>query len=234
VDHAVCRNIRILSGKDGIDPDCSRDVLIEDALILSKDDAVAIKTRKPPAVTERIEIRNVIAASDASALKIGTETRAPIRNVLFVNCDVFDSDRGIVIYARDGGPIENVTWRNIRMSLIHWPHETGGRPFTFEITDRGGATPVVNCRVANVVTNSIVPSSLFGLPAAPLDDVKFHNIAIHAERPRSDKIEKNPYLFDVGNHVKATINGLSINWCGNESLWAGVASGAGLEIRKAE
>ena len=29
VDRAVCRNVRILSGKDGIDPDCAKDVAIE-------------------------------------------------------------------------------------------------------------------------------------------------------------------------------------------------------------
>jgi hypothetical protein len=138
VDKVVCRHLRVLSGKDGIDPDCAKDVTIEHCCVLAKDDAIVIKTRKPPATTERVTVCHCIVASDASALKIGTETRALVRDVIFEDCEVFDSDRGIIMYARDGGPIEDVTWRNIRMHLIHWPHETGGAPFQFLITKRGG------------------------------------------------------------------------------------------------
>ena len=230
VEQVVCRNIRILSGKDGIDPDCARDVLIENVLILAKDDAVAVKTRKPPASTERVTVRNSIVASDASALKIGTETRALMRDITFENCDVFDSDRGIILYARDGGPIENVTWRNIRMFMLDWPHETGGAPFQFLITKRGGLTPVRNCVVENITTSVVAPSSFAGLPEAPLYGLKLRNITLKVEEPRNGKSQ--PYLFNVGDQVEVSVDGLFVDWQGHRDKWSSLCTDKGLKINR--
>lgn len=227
VERAAVRNVRILSGKDGIDPDCAKDVTVEGCLVLSKDDSVAVKTRKPPATTERVTVRRCIVASDASALKIGTETRAPIRNVTFEDCEVFDSDRGIILYARDGGPIENVTWRNIRMQMIDWPHETRGAPFQFQISRRGGATPVRRCLVENVDTTCRVASSLGGLKDAPLDGLVMRNITLRVDRPAGND---RPPLFRVGRHVQVPLSSLTIHWQGNRQRWNGVLSGSGLDV----
>jgi hypothetical protein len=223
-DRVQVRNVRVLNGKDGIDPDGARDVTIENCCVLAKDDAIVVKTRTPGAATERVTVRHSIVASDASALKVGTETRAPIRGVLFEDCDVFDSDRGLVIYARDGGPIEDVTWRDIRMSVIHWPHETGGSPFVFDITRREGLSRIRNCRVENIVTNQVVPSILKGPNECPLDGLAFRNIAIHVESPpptRKRSKSKTP-LFDVSGAVNISMNGLSIDWQGHERAWSGI------------
>jgi hypothetical protein len=160
VDSARVRNVRVLNGKDGIDPDGAHDVAIEDCCVLAKDDAIVVKTRTPRVTSERVTVRHCTVASDASALKVGTETRARIKNVIFEDCAVFDSDRGLVIYARDGGAIEDVTWRDIGISLVHWPRETGGSPFIFDIAKRDGLSVIKNCRVENVETNEIVPSQL--------------------------------------------------------------------------
>jgi hypothetical protein len=233
IDHAVCRNVRVLSGKDGIDPDCAKDVLIENCLIMSKDDSIAIKTRKPPATTQRITVRNCIVASDASALKIGTETRALMRDITFESCDVFDSDRGIIMYARDGGPIESVTWRDIRMFMIDWPHETGGAPFQFLITERGGLTPVRNCLVENVHTTAVAPSGFAGLPNAPMDGLRLKNVTVYAESPRQN-ISSRPYLFKANDHVDVGIEGLLVNWQGHMDLWGGVSKNPTLIIEKLE
>jgi len=230
VEDAVCRNIRVLSGKDGIDPDCAKDVLIESCLIISKDDSIAVKTRKPPATTEHVTARNCIVASDASALKIGTETRSPMRDITFESCDVFDSDRGIILYARDGGPIENVTWRNIRMLMIDWPHETGGAPFQFLITNRGGFTSVRNCLVENVATSAVAPSAFAGLAEAPLDGLRLRNIKLNVGWPRYNRPQ--PCLFNVSNHVDVPLDGLILNWQSHRDQWGGLCKGQGLKIRQ--
>lgn len=221
----------MLSGKDGIDPDCAKDVTIENCFVMAKDDAIVVKTRKPPATTERVKVHDCIVASDASALKIGTETRALIRDVLFENCEVFDSDRGIIMYARDGGPIENVRWKNIRIQVIHWPHETGGAPFQFLITRRGGATPVRDCLVENVVTNAIVSSGFAGLPDAPLEGLILKCITINVEPPRNVDKRRRQYLLDVQHNVRMPIEDLRVIWNDQEKEWAGITSGPGLDIR---
>lgn len=248
-DNLTCRNIRVLSGKDGIDPDSSRDVLIENVFIQSKDDAVAVKTREPPLSAERVTIRSSIVASDASALKIGTETRALMRDITFENCDVFDSDRGIIMYARDGGPIENIVWRNIRLFMICWPHETGGAPLQFFITKRRGPTPVRNALVEHINANMIVPCGFAGLREAPLNDLTLRDVTLRVDSPgggasyfrgnldqfvprfKKEQVAEHPDLFKVGNHVDVTVDGLTIDWQGNRQKWGQVVSGTGLRIR---
>jgi len=239
--HLSCRDLRILSGKDGIDPDSSQDVLIEDSYIQSKDDAIAIKARVPPHTTERVTVRRCIVASDASALKVGTETRALMRDILFEDCDVFDSDRGLILYARDGGPIENLCWRNIRLFMIHWPHETGGTPLQFFVTKRDGLTPVRQLRVENIRANMIVPCGFAGLAEAPLDDLVLKDIHLRVERPahkgsyfrgNRDGFEPalgeapgpRPALLKVGDHVDIRFDGLTIDWQGNRARWGGLLS----------
>jgi polygalacturonase len=220
-----------LNGKDGIDPDGAHEVTIENCCVLAKDDAIVVKTRTPRVTSERVTVRHCTVASDASALKVGTETRARIKNVLFEDCAVFDSDRGLVIYARDGGAIEDVTWRDIRISLVHWPHETGGSPFIFDIAKRDGLSVIKNCRVENVETNQIVPSQLKGLNQAPLEGLAFNNIQIHAESPPAPRAGQNrkqkPPLFLMSGRVTVAIEGLSVDWQGHEGAWAGITAPAG-------
>lgn len=248
-DQIRCHKIRILSGKDGIDPDSSSDVMIDGVFIMAKDDAVAVKTRKPPKPTERVTVRNSIVASDASALKIGTETNALIRDILFENCDVFDSDRGLVLYARDGGPIENVIWRNIRLFMIHWPHETGGTPIQLFITKRHGLTPVRNLLIEHINANVIVPCGLSGLAEAPLNHVLLRNITLRMDYPKEghsyfrgnaddytpqfieSQIAHRPDIFKIGKYVNIKLDGLTIDWQGNRSLWNCISNdSSGLRI----
>lgn len=233
-DRFTARNVRIFSGKDGFDPDSSRDVLIDGAFVVSADDAIAVKNRFPDdpdgKTTERVTFRNSIVTTPKSALKIGTETRGPIRDVTFENCDVFDGDRGIVLYARDGGPIERVVWRNIRLSMIDWPQEKeSGAVFHLNIERREAATPVRDCLIENVTANWIYRSELAGLPDAPLEGLTMRNIRLRVDPPKSGK----PSLFACRDNVSVSVQGLTVDWQGNEARWAGVVSGSGLTISQA-
>ncbi|MBD3387291.1 hypothetical protein GF407_20465 [candidate division KSB1 bacterium] len=239
-DHIRCHNIRILSGKDGIDPDSASDIMIDGVFIQAKDDAVAVKTRNPHKPTERVTIRNSIVASDASALKIGTETNALMRDIVFENCDVYDSDRGLVLYARDGGPVENVTWRNIRLFMIHWPHETGGTPVQLFIAKRRGYTSVKNINIEHINANVIVPIGFAGLAEAPLNHVSLRHISLRMEVPKSTQsyfrgnldaytpefkdqnVAKKPDVFKVSENINVIIDGLFIDWQGNQDMWTPV------------
>lgn len=211
-------NVKIFSGKDGFDPDASRNVEINNAFIQSYDDAVAVKTRSEKAsdITENVTFKNSIVSSIKSSLKIGTETRAAIRNVRFENCDVFDGERGIVLYARDGGPIENVTWKNIRMYMIDWPGESNsGAAFDLDIEKRKAPTPVKNVVIENVTTNTIYRNILEGLPEANLDGLIFRNVVINVDKPKQGK----PYLFQTNQFVNIQADNLVINWNGNKHLY---------------
>jgi hypothetical protein len=175
----------------------------------------------------RAQTQPVSSAPDPtkSALKIGTETRGPIRDVTFEDCDVFDGERGIVLYAQDGGPVERVVWRNIRLFMIDWPQEkNSGTVFYLVISRRGGATPVRQCRIENVTANWVYHSEFAGLPDAPLDGVTLRHIQIKVDPPKSGK----PSLFVCGDNVRLSLEGLTLDWQGNQARWAGVLSGRGL------
>lgn len=230
-DGFTARNVKIFSGKDGFDPDSSRDVLIDGAFVVAGDDAVAVKNRFPEEpggkTTERIGFRNSIVCTTKSALKVGTETRGPIRDVCFEGCDVFDGDRGIVLYARDGGPIERVVWRDIRLFMINWPQEKeSGAVFDVTVENRAAPTPVRDCLIENVSANWIFRSRFAGLADAPLTGVTLRNIQARVQSPKSGK----PALFLCGDNVNLELKGMAVDWQGHEAEWDGVVTGKGITI----
>jgi hypothetical protein len=127
----------------------------------------------------------------------------------------------------DGGPVENITWRNIRMSFIDWVHETqSGAAFHFIINERKGKTPVRNCLIENVSSNFLYRSQFAGLEGAPLDGVIMRNIQVVVDQPKRDSC----YLFEANENVALKIENLQIDWKNNREKWAGISSGSGIVI----
>lgn len=221
-------NLKVFSGKDGFDPDASHDVVIRNSSIQSLDDAFAVKNRYPEkSTTERIFMKNCIVTSVKSSLKVGTETRGLIQDVIWEDMDVYDCERGIVLYACDGGPVESVVWRNVRLFMVNWIHEKlSGTAFHLNIRMRDKPTPVRNCLIENVQANFIGSSQFEGLQEVPLDGIKMRNISISAGIPKKENLP----LFDCTKYVDLTIEGLNIDWNNNKHKWSGLVAGKGLKI----
>jgi polygalacturonase len=108
---------------DGCDPEGSVNVLIQDCVFETGDDAIAIKAGRDQDAwrvgqpTENIVIRNVDMKSRANGLCIGSEMSGGVRNVYMEDCTV--SNAGSAIYFKSnldrGGFIENVHVRNIQV-----------------------------------------------------------------------------------------------------------------------
>lgn len=119
---AGCKHVRISgimilnddrgANNDGIDPDSCQDVVISDCIISTGDDAIVLKATKLMSKRygpcENITITNCVLHSRDSALKIGTETWGDVRNVILSDCVVQDCSRGIGVWVRDGGTVENI------------------------------------------------------------------------------------------------------------------------------
>lgn len=119
---AGCRRVRIHdiqilnndrgANNDGIDPDCCQDVTISNCLVETGDDAIVLKSTAPMAKRygpcENITITGCILHSRDSALKIGTETHGTIRRVVFSDSVIRDCSRGVGVWVRDGGTVENI------------------------------------------------------------------------------------------------------------------------------
>jgi polygalacturonase len=94
-ENIICRGIRYdakLVNNDGIDPEYSRNILIEDVYFNNGDDNVAIKCGrdndgwKTAIPSENIIIRNC-HFKGLHAVVIGSEMSAGVRNVFIENCD---------------------------------------------------------------------------------------------------------------------------------------------------
>ncbi|MCM1504776.1 MAG: glycosyl hydrolase family 28 protein [Muribaculum sp.] len=114
---SLLNNLKIRNG-DGIDLDHSRKVRISGCFIESGDDCICIKNRREweqfgPCAD--IVVTNCIMTSRSCAVKIGSENMDSIDNVLFDNCIIKDSNRGIGIQNRDEGTVTNVTFANMHV-----------------------------------------------------------------------------------------------------------------------
>ena len=115
----ICRSLRYdakLINNDGIDPECSRDILIEDIHFDNGDDNIAIKSGRDNdgwtlgSPTENVVIRNC-HFKGLHAVVIGSEMSGGVRNVIIEDCD-YDGycKRGIYVKTNPdrGGFVENI------------------------------------------------------------------------------------------------------------------------------
>ncbi|MDO4163841.1 MAG: glycoside hydrolase family 28 protein [Bacteroides sp.] len=122
-ENIICRAIRYdakLANNDGIDPECSKNILIEDIHFDNGDDNVAIKSGRDndgwqvATPSENIVIRNC-HFKGLHAVVIGSEMSAGVRNVIVENCD-FDGycKRGIFVKTNPdrGGFVSNLFVKN--------------------------------------------------------------------------------------------------------------------------
>ncbi len=101
---------------DGIDIDHSRNVRISDCFIESGDDCICIKNRREfeeYGVCENIVVTNCTMTSRSCAIKIGSENMDTIRQVLFNNCIIKASNRGVGIQHRDEGLVTDIMFSNM-------------------------------------------------------------------------------------------------------------------------
>lgn len=112
---SLLNNLKIRNG-DGIDVDHSRHVRIADCYIESGDDCICLKNRREYDTygpCRDIVVTNCIMTSRSCAVKIGSENVDSIDHVLFDNCIIRHSNRGIGIQNRDEGTVSDVTFANM-------------------------------------------------------------------------------------------------------------------------
>lgn len=112
---SLLNNLKIRNG-DGIDVDHSRKVRIANCFIESGDDCICLKNRREfeeYGPCEDIVVTNCVMTSRSCAVKIGSENMDHIGHVLFDNCIIRDSNRGIGIQNRDEGTVTDVVFSNM-------------------------------------------------------------------------------------------------------------------------
>lgn len=101
---------------DGIDIDHSKNVRITNCYIESGDDCICLKNRREYEEygrCENITVSNCTMTSRSCAIKIGSENMDTIRQVIFNNCIIKKSNRGVGIQHRDEGMVSDVLFSNM-------------------------------------------------------------------------------------------------------------------------
>ncbi len=123
----VVRNLNIYAhgrNNDGIDPEMSQNVLVENCVFDQGDDAIAIKSGRNPegwrskTPSKNIVIRNCTVKNGHQLLAIGSELSGGIENVFVTNCTVSDSAKMfnlifIKTNERMGGYVKNIHVSNV-------------------------------------------------------------------------------------------------------------------------
>ena len=194
-------NHMLIPNCDGIHVGDSRNVHVSDCTIRSCDDSITFGARPDEDVTcEGVTVTNCTLASSACAIKFGSGTDDVIRDCVFQNIVVEESNRGLGIQHRDAGVVENVLFSDIVIdsNLLPGPWWGKGEPIYVtsvrrdEDTDLGS---VRNVRFSNVVARSEHGALVYGGEDADIRNVEFDGVSIElAGSQNADRVGGN---FDL-------------------------------------
>jgi polygalacturonase len=221
-DGAEIRGISILNNKlvpnnDGIHVTTSRNVRISDCNIFAGDDAIIVtgfgnsplpedlisKKREPlrignkTGIAENVTVTNCVLSSRSACIRVGYGNH-PVRNLVFSNLVMYDSNRGIGVFARDDSRIENVLFSNIIISnRIHSGHWWGkGEPIhisAIQDTKNGKPGTINNIQFSDITATSETGIVIFGIDKSVIENVSLKNIKL--------TINKGKYSESYGGNI---------------------------------
>jgi len=130
--NVIIRNIQVYAhghNNDGVDPEMSENVLIENCVFDQGDDAIAIKAGRNQDAwrlntpSKNIVIRNCLVKNGHQLLAIGSELSGGIENVYVENCEVMEGAKlnhllFIKTNERRGGYVKNIHLKSIKSGDI--------------------------------------------------------------------------------------------------------------------
>lgn len=203
----VARDLKLVSGRlnsDGINPVNSRRVEIRDCFIRNFDDSIAVKATRPEGESSEILAEGCTIWNDwGYALGITYETRAPIHNVTFRNCDVLTAlFAPLGVYAVDAGTVSNIAFEDIRVEATRakFIRIAIGRDMWATDPKRGHIRAIRFKDVA-FTGRGTPPSEIAGFsPEHPVEDVLFDNLTIAGKRittPAEGGFSINPHAKGI-------------------------------------
>jgi len=247
---SLLNNLRAVNS-DGLDIDSSRNVIIADCHIEAGDDCIVLKTTSrgdgPVQPVENVVVTNCVLVSAATALKLGTESHADFRHILFSNCVIRNSRTGIGLLAKDGGTMEDVRFAQIVMTTqpkwgqgLEWP-------IVVDVEKRTAESRLSHLRDVSFSDITIYSKGrvmVTGLPESPLENVTFRDIAVRLGGYETIKGAKKmrggsntvadgtpDYAPTAAAFIFAHIKGLSVD--GLSVTWPEAPAGAPVPERNA-
>jgi Glycosyl hydrolases family 28 len=244
-DGADIIRVRILNGisyanNDGIHCTSSRNIHISDCHISAGDDGICVTGFGPKkGVAENVTVSNCTIQSRSSGIRVGYGDNI-IRNCLFQNLVIYGSNRGLGVFSRDRGDIENIQFSNIAIETrLHTGHWWGhGEPIHLSavpIYENVVSGEIRNVRFTDITARSESGIVIHGLKEKPMKNISLKNVHLtflpsplsatyggnFDLRPTFDKAWAI-FKHDIPGLFGRYVNGLSIE--GFDLEWVGPAA----------
>jgi hypothetical protein len=173
----------LVPNSDGIHCTSSRNVRVSDALIEAGDDAIAITGfGGQQGIAENVTVTNCVLKSRSAGVRVGYGEDS-IRNCVFQNLVIKESNRGLGVFVRDQGSVENVLFENLIIDTrLHTGHWWGkGEPIHVSALPRTEGTQpgrVRNVRFKNVVASSETGIVVWGSDPGQIQDLELDDIQL--------------------------------------------------------
>jgi polygalacturonase len=207
--HMVIRDIKVYAhghNNDGVDPEMSQNILIENCVFDQGDDAIAIKSGSNQDAwrlntpSKNIVIRNCVVKNGHQLVALGSELSGGIENVSVTNCRVVDGAKlnhllFIKTNERRGGYVKNIYVSNILSGKIDQGILGIETDVLYQWRDlvptiERKLTPIKNIYLENIsATNSKFISRILGQKELPVENVFLSNVS-------SDTIQGNKHIHE--------------------------------------
>ena len=181
---------------DGINPESSKNILIQNSVISVGDDCIAIKSgrnndgRKRNKPSENIYIRNCIFANGHGGIVIGSELSGGVRNIIIENCKMNSPNllRALRVKSNEyrGAYVKNIVMRDVQIDTIGGPIVGINMDYKSYDTEKTKDKFYTSCDgilVENIQCNFANQGWLInGSTATPIKDIKFKNWEIASVR----------------------------------------------------
>lgn len=192
---------------DGVDLIDCQQVRLANCFINSGDDAIVLKSFSPDGVCRDITISNCIVSSNASGIKLGTESAGAFEDIVVQNCTVFDTRcEGLAVLTVDGARIERVSFSNIALRNIKGDAilvRLGARDRTYRqgaVAKKGALRDVMFAQIQGTRISSL-GNALTGVPGQAIENLVLRDInleftgggtAEHARRTVPENVKGYP------------------------------------------
>ena len=226
-DNVAIRRVDIAAhghNNDGIDPEMSRNVLIDSCRFDQGDDDIAIKSGtdrdgwRLNTPTENIVIRNCTAVAGHELVAIGSELSGGVRNVYVHDCRFEgNSPPAHLLYIktnrRRGGFVESVTLENIHavattFGVLGIETDVLYEWRTLVPTYEERLTSIRGIHLRNVtVQQTATPFLILGDPRRPVGDVSIDQVTIGTVHGQRQRYENAPSVQEQDVHIGTFIAG---------------------------
>ena len=186
--NVTVRGVNIVShgpNNDGCDPECCRDVLIENCLFDTGDDCIAIKSgrnndgRRVGVPSENLIIRDCTMRDGHGGVTIGSEISGSCSNVFVENCEMSSPNLTCALRLKSnavrGGVLQNIFMRDVNVGVVK--DSVLQVDFLYEEGAKGDFKPVARNVVMENISVAQTPRVLNvrGFPGATISDVRIYD-----------------------------------------------------------